>query len=119
MSVLAPRLRHRVTFQEQGASRDDDGVETIAWQTVALDSDTDLENVPAEVLTGPGKEVTASGARQSDIAARITVRWFAGLSAAWRIVWDGQTFNIATWETDITGRREYRIRCTAGMNDGQ
>lgn len=119
MTTLAPRLRHRITFEEQVNVRDSEGVLSTSWDTVYLDSDTPLQAVPAEVLTGPGREFNASGQVQAELAARITCRWFPGLDASWRIVWDGNVYNIGTWDTDATGRREYRIRCTAGVNDGQ
>lgn len=118
MSALAPRLRHRVTFQQQVTERDSEGVETTNWQAVWLDSDTELTNVPAEVLTGPGREAVVAGQVNAETAARITVRWFPGLSQSWRILWEGLVYNILTFDTDVTARREWRIRCTEGMNDG-
>ena len=119
MTALAPRLRHRITFQEQTAERDSDGVLQVGWANVWLDSDTELASVPAEVLTGPGREAVIAGQVNADTAARITVRWFPGLSQSWRILWDGLVYNVRTFDTDMTGRREWRIRCTEGMNDGQ
>lgn len=118
--MLAHRLRHRVEVQEQVELQDSNtGAVSISWQTVWLDSNTSLESVPAEVLTGAGKETIEGDARQAETAARINMRWFPGLTEAMRILWDGKVFNIKTIETDATARREYRLRCTAGMNDGQ
>ena len=120
MKALAPRLRHRVTFQEFVSSRDSEGVLTEGWQNAWIDSETELVDVPAEVLTGPGREAIAAGAQQADVSARITCRWFPGLDATWRILWDGRVFAIlGDPDTDLTGRREWRIKCAAGMNDGQ
>lgn len=119
MSTLTPRLRHRITFQEQVSERDSEGALQITWETVDLDSETTLANVPAEVLTGPGREAVMSGQTNADIAARITCRWFPGLKQSWRILWGDQVFNIHTIDTDMTGRREWRIKATAGLNDGQ
>lgn len=119
MSTLAPRLRHRITFQEQLNYRDSNGIEQTSWQNVWLDTETELADWPAEVLTGPGKEYVASGAVQAETAARITCRWFPGIKASWRILWDGLVYNVGTWDTDRTARREYRIKVTAGLNDGQ
>lgn len=119
MTALAARLRHRVTFQAQATVRDSEGVQQTSWDTAQLDSATELEDVPAEVLTGPGREAVIAGQTNADTAARITVRWFPGLLPSWRILWDGRVYNIRTFDTDMTGRREWRIRCTEGMNDGQ
>lgn len=112
--MLSHRLRHRVTLQEQEQSQDPvTGEITVTWATV-----DGMSSVPAEVLTGPGREFQASGAVQAETAARINLRWFPDLDASWRILHDGKTYNIGSIETDRTGRREYRLRCTAGVNDG-
>lgn len=120
MSTFTQRLIHRVTFQRQVPVEDSEGFPSVTWATVQLDSETFLEDVPAEVLTGPGREFVQSGQVQADIAARIRVPWFpGGINPAWRILWDGLVFNIAGIpDLDATARREYRIKCTAGTNDG-
>lgn len=117
--MLAYRLRHRVAIQEQVETQDSNtGAYSIAWENVILDSYV-LDAVPAEVLTGAGREMIEAGAVQGEIAARINLRWFPNLTQAMRIVWDGKVFNIHSIETDLTGRQEYRLKCTAGGNDGQ
>ena len=118
--MLAYRLRHRVAIQEQVETQDSNtGAMSIAWENLMLDSDTELNAVPAEVLTGAGREMIEGAAVQGEIAARINMRWFPGLTQAMRIVWDTKVFNIKSIETDLTGRQEYRLKCTAGVNDGQ
>lgn len=118
--MLANRLRHRVSIQEQTETQNTTtGAITIAWETVTTPDGTYLNDVPAEVLTGSGKEYVSSGATQGEIAARINLRWFPGLTQAMRVNWDGNVFNIHSIETDVTARREYRLKCTAGVNDGQ
>lgn len=117
--MLAARLRHRVKIEEPVEAQDPvTGAVTVTWQTVMLDSNTPLDAVPAEVLTGPGREFYQSGAQQSETKARINIRWFEGLDQKMRIVWDGKTYNILTFETDVTGRREWRIQCGEGVNQG-
>jgi len=118
--MLAARLRHIVKIEEPVETQDPvTGVVDVTWQTVMLDSNTPLDEVPAEVLTGPGREFYQSGAEQSSTKARINIRWFAGLDQKMRIVWDGKTYNIKSFETDVTGRREYRITCgDEGVNQG-
>jgi SPP1 family predicted phage head-tail adaptor len=95
------------------------GAVSVSWQNVTLSGGVVLNNVPAEVLTGQGREIFQAEARQGEIAARINLRWFPGLTQKMRILWDGKIFNIQSIETDATARREYRLRCTAGVNDGQ
>jgi SPP1 family predicted phage head-tail adaptor len=118
--MLAYRLRHRIAIQEQVETQNSTtGAMSIAWENVVLDSDTELSAVPAEVLTGAGREFDQAGAIQGEIAARINLRWFPGLTQSMRIVWDSNIFNIRSIETDLTGRQEYRLKCVAGYNDGQ
>lgn len=118
--MLSHRLRHRVAVQEQVETQDPNtGALSVSWQNVTLSGGTVLNNLPAEVLTGPGKEIFQAEARQGEIAARINTRWFPGLTQKMRIVWEGQNFNIQSIETDVTARREYRLKCVAGVNDGQ
>jgi len=124
--MLAYRLRHRVTFEHEAAAvRDADGYlvpGSGGWQVVVLPDGTRLENIPAEVLTGPGREFQASASTQSETAARINLRWFPAAErdmAAWRVLWDGRIYNVQSVETDATARREWRLRCVAGTSEGQ
>ncbi|MGQ2994281.1 phage head closure protein [Variovorax sp.] len=111
--MLTQRLRHRVTFQDQKESQNQsDGETLITW----VDFKTD---VPAEVLTGPGREFIESSAKQAETDARITTRWFPDLKQRMRVVWDGRFYNITGMETDRTGRREWRLRCVEGASDGR
>ena len=113
------RLFHRVAIQEAVRAQDPTtGEITDTWAAYELDDGTVLDAVPAEVLTGPGKEQRLSGADYASTDARINIRWFEGLNQAMRILWDGRIYNITSIETDITGRREWRIRATEGLNDG-
>jgi head-tail adaptor len=118
--MLSHRLRHRIAVQEQVETQNSNtGAVSVTWETVWLDSNTELDSVPAEVLTGQGREWFQSETRLNESSARINLRWFPGLTQKMRIVWEGQPFNIHSIETDATARREYRLRCTTGANDGQ
>ena len=117
--MLHHRLRHRVTFRRQVNAQDPEtGIITREWQTATLADGTVLDQVPAEVLTGPGREWMGSGTINAETAARINVRWFPGLLQSWCVVWDGRIFNIESAETDITGRQEWRLRCVDGPSEG-
>lgn len=115
----AQRYRHRVEFQERIQEQDSEtGAISYAWATVVLEDGTELDAYPAEVLTGPGREFSAAAAKQAETDARINLPWFPGLSAAWRLVWEGRNYDITGIELDRTARREYRLRCKEGANDG-
>lgn len=116
------RLIHRIHIMERVESQDTDGALDETWQTLYLDTDTPLDSVPAEVLTGPGKEMVAADAKQSQVDARINIHYLPGITLTqWqqlRLIWDGITYDITGVSTDRTGREEIRLLCTAGMNDG-
>lgn len=118
--MLAHRLRHRIEFQvlTDGARNPVTGDFSTEWVTAQLGSKL-LSSVPAEVLTGPGREFIESSAKQAETTARISLRWFPGLLETWRVLWDGKIYNITSIETDATARRDYYLRCEAGVNDGR
>lgn len=117
--MLAYRLRHRVAFQEQQVGQNPEtGAPVITWVN-AFANGIELSSVPAEVLTGAGRELMAAGAKQAETTARINLRWFPGLKQSWRILWDDRVYNITGMATDITARQEWRLQCTDGVNDGQ
>lgn len=118
-SVSPGKYRQRITIQEQVESQQSDGSVDVSWQTVSLDSSTDLSSVPAEVLMGAGREGVSAGTQTGQITARINFRWFAGLNQKMRIVWDGRNYDINSIEADATGRLEWRCMCTGGLTDGR
>lgn len=89
---------------------------------MTLADGTPLTDVPAEVLTGPGREWVGAGAPQADATARVNLRWFPADPteiARWRLLWDGGIYSITSAETDITARREWRLRCVDGPTEGR
>lgn len=115
----AQRYRHRIAIEQKVETQDPvTGDIEWSWVTVFLDSDTPLDSVAAEVLTGPGREFNAADAKQSETTARIQCRWFPGLLPTMRILWDGKVYDITSIEMDATARREYRLRCKDGLTDG-
>lgn len=108
------KYRHRVSFEKQVIERDRvDGGVIINWVPF-------MTNVPAEVLTGPGKDNVAANADEGVEVARINVRWFPGLLSSMRVLWYDRVWEISgPPETDSTGRREYRIQVSTGSHDGR
>lgn len=123
MLVDRARLRHRIAIQEPVKTQSATTGEMIitSWQTLVI-SGLALSSVPAEVLTGPGKEFIASAAKQLETTARINIRWFpASLMelAQCRILWDGRIYDVVSIETDKTARQEWRFKCIDGVSNGQ
>lgn len=110
--MITQRLRHRVAFQSPTSTQDQYGAETIVWTT-------EYASVPAECLTGAGREAIQSNSKYAEADLRVNCRWFAGLDASWRLVWEGKNYDIVSIETDVTARREYRLRCKEGVSDGR
>ncbi|KAF0804928.1 hypothetical protein A6D6_02692 [Alcanivorax xiamenensis] len=118
--MLAYRLIHVITLQRPVRTRDPvTGGSVLGWETVTFN---DRDRVPAEVLTGPGRELVAAQAQQIETTARINLRWFPvghRELCTWRALWDGRVFNIESAETDATARREWRLTCSDGLTAGE
>ncbi|EKZ9178145.1 head-tail adaptor protein [Vibrio vulnificus] len=116
--MLSYRLNHVIQIQEPIESQDEETGEIITtWQSIELSAGK--VNIPAEVLTGPGKEVSTSGSRYPEVVARINARWFPfDMQRLYecRILWEGQIFAIHSVDTDRTARQEWRFKCKAGVN---
>ena len=112
--MIGHRLRHRVTLESRVISRDSNGDRVSVWVPV-----TGAALMPAEVLTGPGREALAAGQLQSDVAARITVRKCAAVASPHGMrLWHGQDlYHIATFFDDATGTRWRTLVCTTGTRD--
>lgn len=110
--MLSQRLRHRIDIDhkvEEATSSDEyDG---FRWEPFA-------EDVPAEVLTGPGREPRAANAKQVEVAARITIRFLPGLTQQMRVRWNGNVYDISGLATDATATREHWLECTGGLSNG-
>ena len=117
--MLTQNLRHRVTFQRPSVTQDfETGEHLRSWETAWLDSSTELVDVPAQVLTGPGREIMGAGSKQSEDTVRIILRWFPGLDLTWRVLWEGYVYNITSIEYDSTARKEIRLRGVTGLSEG-
>ena len=114
MKPLGPRLRHRASFASRAIVRDSNGDRSEVFAPVAA-----LQNVPCEILTGAGMEAVKSGQPVSSIAARITLRYQAELSAPYglRVTAGGAVYHVETHYNDATGRRWVTLVCQAGVAD--
>ncbi|WP_312327927.1 head-tail adaptor protein [Stenotrophomonas sp.] len=118
MGADAGRYRHLVTIQGtvQGEPDPLSAQATEEWSNV-------YANVPAEVLTGPGREGVAAGAERAETDARINLRWLPGIDTQMRVIWESEPngqrpeFAIQTMELDATGMREIRLRCVHGREN--
>lgn len=114
-TLSAGKLRHRITIQQPRQQQDPN---TGAIRTVWVDFATD---VAAAIEPLSVREFIASQQMQSQITARITIRYRAGLTAQMRILQPstGRIYNPAGWLTDPDSGREYvTAPCSEGTNAG-
>lgn len=118
--MRAARLNHRVTLKEYVESQDPvTGALQKGWFIAKSLDGLELKDVPAEVLTGAGREPYLAGAYQSEITARVTLRWFAAdprVIQKWMIEHDighgvVNRYSIQSVESDPTGRVDWRLKC--------
>jgi SPP1 family predicted phage head-tail adaptor len=126
MSLSAGKLRHRLRIEEYVALEDSHGDPiqdattgeiSKAWETVAT--------VWGAIEPLSAREYVQSGAKQSEMAARITIRYRSGLTAAMRFVHvvngvDGEIYNPAGILPDYNSLQDYlTIPCGQGVNEGE
>lgn len=108
----AGKLRHRVEIQAPVNIQDPvTGGITPGWQH--------LKDVWAEVYPLSAREFVAAQAGQSEISARITIRYRPDLTAKHRIIFRGKVYNIEGVLPDPASGLEYfTLPCSQGVNDG-
>lgn len=117
LTFNAGRLRHRVDIQQRAEVQDQlTGEVTWAWIAFAL-------KVAAEVSPASAKEFIQSGAMQSEIIAKIIIRWRQGVVAKMRAVHTvkgvATYYNIEGVLNDPQSGLEWMtLPCSQGVNDG-
>lgn len=90
MPVLAGQLRHRVTIEKYIAgARDDDGFALpAAW--------VEHGKLWAKITPLSSKDLMRAQAEQSEVTARMLVRYNTEIDTTMRVIWKGRTFAIAS-----------------------
>jgi SPP1 family predicted phage head-tail adaptor len=105
--VRAGTLRHRVNVEHKAETRDAYGGVVTGWTTFAA-------SVPAAILPISGREFFAAEAQQSEVSAKIVMRYLDGLLPSMRITHDGQTYNIRAILPDPLLARHVVCMCERG-----
>lgn len=110
--VRSGKLRHRVTIEKPGYTQDPNTGEQIpGWELVG--------NVWADVSPLSAREFIAAQATQSEISARITIRYRPDLSADMRILHRGRIYNPAGMIPDqVSGIEHITIPVSEGVDEG-
>ena len=103
-------LKKRVTIQRRSRSVDEFGGQSPAWQ--------DLATVWASFEPTGGKEGEQSGQVRAVAAFNIGMRYFEGLTAADRLVYNGRIFDIVNINDIEELHREFDITAREGQNSG-
>jgi SPP1 family predicted phage head-tail adaptor len=111
--MRAGGLRHRVTIQTLSLVQDPESGEMIpGWVD-------EWEKVPAKFEYLNGRELLAAQAVQSEVTARITIRYRAGVLATMRGLYRGEIWNFTKPLPDNNSGLDYLvIPVSAGVNDG-
>lgn len=113
MKLLDPgQLRHRLEIQRMQSIVDTEGQVTGEdWQTVG--------SAWGKVDPLSAKELLAAQAIQSEIVARVTMRYRTDIDHSCRLLHRGQVFNIAGIVADNASGLEWlTIPVSAGLNQG-
>lgn len=106
------KLRHRVTLQKVARVRD---MATGGWRDAWVDHD----KVWAGVEPLSAREFIAAQASQSEVTARIQIRYRSDVDATMRILYRGKVYNIHGVLADPTSGLEYlTLPVSEGVNDG-
>lgn len=110
--MRAGKLRHRVTIQSPDTTQNPVTGEMVnGW--------TDVATCWASVEPLSVREFMASAATQSEISARITIRYREGVAANMRILHRGNNYNIEGVLADPNSGLEYlTLPVSTGVNDG-
>lgn len=113
-AIKSGRLRHRITIQRQEQTGQDPNTGAIIyeWVTVAT--------VWGRVEPLSAREFIQSQSTQSEVTARLTIRYRPGLNASMRFVHRGTIYNPAGILPDAeSGIEHITIPVKQGVNQGE
>jgi len=101
------QMRHQITLQGQGSTRDSGGGISAGWSTIA--------SVYADIKPKSGKEVYAQGKLVGSVSHEITVRYRTDITNASRISFDSKLFNIRAIINVDERDRFLKLLCEQGV----
>lgn len=125
MTIAAGKLRHRVRIEQYVDVLDSSGEPTRGEHGEFIKEWQEVATVWAAIEPLSAREFIQSAAMQSQITARIIIRYRSGLNAAMRLVHlvndvPSKIFNPAGFLADKESGLEYlTIPCSEGVNEGQ
>tara|TARA_Y100000815_G_C13122922_1_gene417558 strand:+ start:380 stop:718 length:339 start_codon:yes stop_codon:yes gene_type:complete len=107
-------LRHRITFQLPGLVQDPDSGEMVeGWADV-------WRGVAARIEPLSVKDLIAAQANQSELSARIVIRYRPGVLPTMRILYRDKIYNIQgpPLPDPKSGREYLTLAVSEGLNNG-
>lgn len=108
--IPAGQLRHRVTLQSKSVTRDAMGGEIVVWTDVAT-------FVPAKVEALSGRALMAAQQAQSEVTARILLRYRPDIRNDWRILHRTDIYAIHALIPTPDGV-DLNLQCSTGLKNG-
>ncbi|MEX6663692.1 phage head closure protein [Pseudomonas sp. W2-17] len=110
--MRAGKLRHHVMLQRAEYSQDPvTGEVTPSWVEVG--------KVWAAIEPLSAREFIAAAAGQSEVAARIVIRYRPGITSTMRVLYRGKVYNIQGVLADMDSGLDYlTLPCSEGVSDG-
>lgn len=107
-------LTHRIDIQRKVVAQNPTtGEMTTSWQSISA------KRIAAAVEPLSARELIAAQAVQSQVVARVVIRWRSDLEASMRIVYRGQYYDIAGVLPDKDSGLEYiTLPVSQGVSDG-
>lgn len=110
--MLTPKLIHRITLQNQVRELNSDNEYQTTWADW-------LPDEPAQFAFVSGRDFIQSAVLQSQVVARVTIRWRADVSANMRLLFDGEAYAISAILPDPSARRWLTLLVSKGVSNGQ
>jgi SPP1 family predicted phage head-tail adaptor len=109
----AGKFRQRITIQSRSTTQDSEtGEILVTWTNLHY-------RIPASVEPLSVKEFLQSQAEQTQVTARMTIRYRPGLDSSMRILYRDKIYNPAGFLADKNSGIEYlTIPVTEGVGDG-
>ena len=109
--MRAGRLRHRLVLQSKTETRNAYGEAVITWATQAT--------VWGSIEPLSGKEYLAQAQVQSEQLVRIIIRYRSGITTAYRVKNNTQTYDIEAVLNDQMHDRMLTLMCREGESEDQ
>lgn len=110
--MRAGKLRHHVMLQRAEYSQDPVSGDVVSsW--------ADVGKVWAGIEPLSAREFVAAAAGQSEVTARVVIRYRPGITSAMRILHRGKVYNIQGVLADMDSGLDYlTLPCSEGVSDG-